>query len=279
MSESEPDIQQQPAPAPYAPASQPVQPAQGAQEEAAKYGPAGRLIGVLLSPGETFADINRKPTWLVPIIIGIVVGLGTSLFFTWRVKPDYDRIVRNQIRQQTERSGTQLSAEELEQRVTIGKTIAKFFPFALIVFVPIVYLVVSGVFALGLLLVQAQTTFKKVLSVYTWTAASVSLVSLLVTVAVLMTRDTESMRTMDPKDYGNLTATNLGALVTSGSSALKSIAGSIDVFSIWTIVLLCIGFAAIAGSRKITKSRTATIVITVWVVYVLIKTGLSGIFG
>jgi hypothetical protein len=117
------------------------------------------------------------------------------------------------------------------------------------------------------------------LSVYSWTAASVSLVGLLVTAAVLMTRDTESMRTMDPKDYGNLTATNLGALVTSGSSAFKSIAGSIDVFSIWTIVLLSIGFAAIAGSRKITKSKTATIVITVWVVYVLIKAGLSGIFG
>jgi len=273
MSEFESEAQQAPSPAHYAPASE------QAREEAAKYGPAGRLIGVLLSPGETFADINRKPTWLVPLIIGIVVGLGTSLFFTWRIKPDYDRIVRNSIRQQVERSGTQLSAEDMDKRVDFGKKIAQFTPLLVIIIVPIVYLAVSGIFALGLLLIQAQTTFKRILSVYSWTACSVSLVSLLVTVAVLMTRDPESMRTMDPKDYGNLTATNLGALMSSGSSALKSIASSIDVFSIWTIVLLSIGFAAIAGSRKITKSKTATIVITVWVIYVLIKAGLSGIFG
>jgi len=37
------------------------------------------------------------------------------------------------------------------------------------------------------------------------------------------------------------------------------------------MILFSIGFAAIAGSRKITTGRTATIVFGFWVVYVLIK--------
>ena len=30
-------------------------------EEPARLGPLGRLTGTLMSPGETFADVNRKP--------------------------------------------------------------------------------------------------------------------------------------------------------------------------------------------------------------------------
>ncbi|HEV8482119.1 MAG TPA: hypothetical protein VGV87_01065, partial [Blastocatellia bacterium] len=44
------------------------------QPEAARLGPLQRLIGILFSPGETFVDINRKPTWLAPLLISIVIG-------------------------------------------------------------------------------------------------------------------------------------------------------------------------------------------------------------
>ena len=49
--------------APLPPAS--VAPAKGSFE---------RLAGVLFSPGETFADIARKPTVLVPLLLLILLG-------------------------------------------------------------------------------------------------------------------------------------------------------------------------------------------------------------
>ncbi|MGH9823099.1 MAG: hypothetical protein ACREDR_07610, partial [Blastocatellia bacterium] len=59
----------------------------------AKIGPGGRLIGVLLSPTETFADINRKPTWLVPIIIVIVAFLCSLILTDLRAKPDWASLI------------------------------------------------------------------------------------------------------------------------------------------------------------------------------------------
>ena len=45
-----------------------VAPAPGDQEPA-KIGAVGRIFGVLFSPGETFKDIVRKPSWFAPLVI------------------------------------------------------------------------------------------------------------------------------------------------------------------------------------------------------------------
>jgi len=42
---------------------------------------------------------------------------------------------------------------------------------------------------------------------------------------------------------------------------------------------LWVGFAAIAGSRKITTGKTASVVFGFWVVFVLIKMGWAAVFG
>src|SRR5690348_18356038 len=44
-----------------------------------------RLIGVFFSPGKTFADIARRPTWWVPIIVMAILGTIFLNAFTQRV--------------------------------------------------------------------------------------------------------------------------------------------------------------------------------------------------
>ena len=56
-------------------------------------------------------------------------------------------------------------------------------------------------------------------------------------------------------------------------------AGSLDIFTIWILILLSIGLASIAGSRKITTGKTATVVFGFWAVFVLIKVGWAAAFG
>ncbi len=53
-----------------------ISPAPGEQEPEAKISAMGRVTGVLFSPGETFADIVRKPSWLAPIAIMMVLSIG-----------------------------------------------------------------------------------------------------------------------------------------------------------------------------------------------------------
>ena len=251
-----------------------------ATEEPARLGPLARLTGTLLSPGETFADVNRKPTWIAPVIIAVVTVLASTFFFQWRVNPDWDSILRNRIKKQMEARNQSLTDEQLQQQVSLAKGIAKFSPLIGVVVTPVFYVILAGIFALGLMFIQAKTTFKKILSVVAWSWTATAIVLTVVTMASLMVRDEEGLRSIDPTDSAGIVPSNLAAFLPSETSAvIKAAAGSLDVFSIWFLILLTIGFAAIAGSRKITTSKTATVVFGFWAVYVLLKVGWAAAFG
>jgi Yip1 domain len=274
---SEPENQMPESVPPHA---APPRPDQTPVEEPARFGPFSRLTGTLLSPGETFEDVNRQPTWIAPMLIAMVTVLAATFFFQWRVNPDMDQIIRNQIKKGLERSNQSLTEEQMQQRVDIGKKIGKFTPIIGAVFTPILFVVLAGIFALGLMFIQAQTTFKKILSVVAWSSAATSIVATVVTMASLMVRDQESLHSMDPTQAGGIVPSNLAAFLPSGTSAvIKSVAGSLDIFSIWVLILFSIGFAAIAGSRKITTGKAASVVFGFWAVFVLLKMGWAAAFG
>jgi hypothetical protein len=250
-------------------------------QEGARLGPIERFTGVLFSPGETYQDINRKPTWIVPTIIGIIIAIASTIFFTWRVNPDWNRFVREQVRQRVDKVGGQMPSEEqIQQQVRITQTFAKFGPAIAAIVVPLFYLILAGIFALGLMLLQAKTTFKRILSVVAWTWAPIGLVSNIVFAASLMLQDRQALDNINPQNPTANIPTNLGPLLPSDAAApLQAIASSLDVFTIWALVLLSIGFAAISGSRKITAKKTAVLVFGLWAVWVVIKIGFAVILG
>ncbi|HST19997.1 MAG TPA: Yip1 family protein, partial [Blastocatellia bacterium] len=169
------------------------------QEEPARLGPAARLTGVLFSPGETFQDINRKPTWLVPFLITILITLAFSVFFEWRAKPDWDRFFNTMAEKRVGKPLKDLPPEQQDQihkqlewqkkfaktdlttPLTIVIAVGKFF-----VFYVFAFLIPTGVFALGMMFIQAQTTFKKILSVVAWSWCATGLVGIVVAIAALM---------------------------------------------------------------------------------------------
>lgn len=245
------------------------------QQEAARLGPLQRFFGILLSPGETFEDINRRPTWLAPMIIGVIAGLGFMLFYEFVVQPDWTELIRQQIRRSP---NAQMPNEE---GMAIAVNITK--AYLLVVGViagPIIYLIVGALFALGMMFFQAKTTFKKVLSVTAWSYSATSLIGTIVAIAVISVRGFENVRTVSFQNLGNLSATNLGVAVPSTAPAmLRSLAGSLDLFSIWILILLIMGLAIVGGSRSITKGKTAALVISLWVIYILIRAVLASVFG
>jgi hypothetical protein len=168
----------------------------------------------------------------------------------------------------------------MQQQLTIGKTIAKFTPIIAAIATPIVYVILAGIFALGMMFIQAKTTFKKILSVVAWSRAAIGVVETVVMMASLMIRDEESLRSIDPTQASGIVPTNVAAFLPSVTSpAIKSLAGSLDIFTIWTLILFTIGFAAIAGSRKITTRKTATVVLGFWVIYVFLKVVWAAVTG
>jgi hypothetical protein len=275
----QPSLENQPPAAPVYAA--PIVPQQDIPTEPARMGAGARLINTIFSPGETFADVNRKPDWIVPLIIMVLIAASTSFFINWRLNPDMDKLTRDRIRKQVDRFGGQMPPEEqIQKQVEIAKVVNKFTPVIGAVGVGIWFLVLSGIYALGLILIQAKATFKKILSVVLWSSAATGIIYTVVFMASLMVKDEDSLRSIDLNNPTATVPTNIGAFLDSSTSpVIRSLAGSIDVFSIWSIILLSIGFAAIANSRKIKPSKTATVVIGVWVIGVLLKAVFASFFG
>ncbi|HXG91595.1 MAG TPA: hypothetical protein VNN73_04405, partial [Blastocatellia bacterium] len=135
------------------------------------------------------------------------------------------------------------------------------------------------IFALGLMFIQAQPTYAKVLSVTAWSGAATSVVSTLVFCAALMVQDQQTLDSIDPTKGVNFVPTNLGAFLSSGASTvIRVIASSIDIFTIWFLILLSIGFAATSGARKITTSKTASLVFGLWIVWIVLRIGWNMLF-
>ena len=248
-------------------------------QEPARLGPIQRLIGTLFSPGETFEDINRKPTWIAPLLIAIVTTVALSLFYDWRVKPDYSQIVRQQMKARAEKTGSEMPPEATVQTAAKVSTVVNWV--SAVVGPVIGAFFIAGVYALGLLFLQAKTTFKKILSVVCWTFCSVGLVSAVVIAASVVVKDAASLKDVPWYYASRYTATNLAAALSSDASdVMKALAGAVDVFSIWRLFLLTIGFTAIAGSRKISRGKIGGLVVSLWLIGVLIGVGFAAMgFG
>ena len=248
-------------------------------QEPAKLGPMQRLVGVLFSPGETFEDVNRKPTWIAPLLIAIAAAVALSLFYDWRVKPDYAQITRQQMKARAEKTGTEMPPEATVQTAVKVSSVVNWV--SAIVGPVVTVFFVSGVFALGLMFLQAKTTFKKTLSVVCWTFCSVGLIGAVVIAASVFVKDPASLKDVPWYYASRYAATNLAAALSSDASAVvKAIAGAVDVFSIWRLFLLTIGLTAIAGSRKITRGKIGSLVVGLWLIGVLIGVGFAAMgFG
>ncbi|HEU4387781.1 MAG TPA: YIP1 family protein, partial [Blastocatellia bacterium] len=207
-----------------------------------------------------------------------VLACGGSLIFSWRVKPDWDALIRNQIRQGVERRGGTMPSEDvIAQQVKIGKLFAQFAPILALVIAPLITVVFAGIYALGLLVMQGQTPFSKVLSVVAWGSCGTDLIKTIVVSASLLIRDPSSI---DPTEPGSVSATNLALLLPSGiSPVLKALASQVDVFTIWFLILMTIGFAAVSNRRSFKTGNSGTLVFGLFALWVIVRVGWAAISG
>ena len=122
------------------------------QEETARLGTFSRLIGTIFSPGETFQDINRKPDWIVPIIVAIIFAIGGGLIIKNRLNLDPEKVARQAIEQSLQQRGKSISdltdqqKEGIEKQVQMSVKIQKVLPALQVVFIPIFVALLSLLF-------------------------------------------------------------------------------------------------------------------------------------
>jgi hypothetical protein len=224
-----------------------------------------RWAGIYFSPGETLADVVRKPDFILPLVVSIVSAL--VITETMLAKIGIERIIRNSI----EQSGRQMSAEQMEQAVQQGGAIGLVMAHVGAFLGPPFVLALIAALGLGIVNViyGGEINFKTAFSV----SAYVNLVNVLgvvMAVPMILLGDPERFNPQNPAP------TNLGFFLNplETSKSLMAFAGSLDIFSFWTIALLAIGFSA-ATQGKTRPFAIGIVFFGLWLIYVLAKVGLA----
>ena len=245
-------------------------PAPMAEAPAATISPFGRVIGVFFSPKATFEDLARKPSWILPILLTTVLSVISVVALNQRMN------WRDYIVQQMEKNprAAQLSADQKQQQ---AETAAKFtvaIVYASGFLAPICFALIVGLVMWGAynLLAGAGARFSQAFSI----VAHAGLLGIVSTPLFLLVLFLRPPGTVDPE---NPLATNLAALLPEESAKwLLALCKSIDVFSLWTLILIAIGFAAV-NAKKLKGAKSFTIAFSVWAAFVVCRVGWAFIFS
>lgn len=230
----------------------------------------GRLIGVLVAPGETFRSIAERPTWLPPLLVLALLGAAVGLVLQMRTDPE--EMVRGQlemVKVDVPQEQVDKMIEDAENRTTgakVGLTAVG------VVIQAVIYAVVAVLFWIGFRMFGSEMDYLRSLATTLYGFMPLAVASL-INLPLMFAR--ESLTFEEARDGGVLVS-SLKALAPEDASAVTgALLGSFDLFTIWTLVLLTIGYRAVA---KVSTAVAAGIVILFWLVYVVGKVGLAAAF-
>ena len=231
--------------------------------EARKTNSFQRMAGAIFAPVSTFSEIARFPDWVIPIVLFTILAVASSFV----VVPHLD--MESGIRRQLE--AQHKSPEKIERAMEFASKIKTFVPYIALVMTPIVFLAVAAVFLIAFKLFAGEGTFPQYQAVVLYGWIPMHLQGLIST-AIVSTRGL-----IGQEEMMSIVRSNPGFLVDAHSAAIPfALLSSIDVFTIWTLVLLTIGCAFVA---RISRGKSATIVGVLWVVVVVFKVTMAAIRG
>jgi len=238
-----------------------------------------RLIGVWFSPGETFAEIGRAPRMLAPMLALMVIGSVAGYLMIERIG------LRNFFRPQLEQAVARgrISQEDADRRLEVMATgpaaaVTKWsFPVVGLIQYPIMALILVGLAKLITMLMGGDNGFKPLFSVSLYALLGMGVVSSVLFVVVLYLKSPEEI------DINNLVGSNLAALLSMALSKdglpkfVMALARWVDVFGIWLITLLAIGYAAV--TRQIKTSTFGIALGGIYLVVALIAASWAALTG
>jgi hypothetical protein len=217
-----------------------------------------RILYTFTAPRKTFTDIRRSARWFVPWLLMCVFSIGFSLTVARQIT--WERIQETQLRMAPESRRDQLEKLPPEQRdkqmrigVMITKGIGYGFSIINLIFMVIVALILWGTFSFG---AGADVRFGQSLAIVVY-ASLPGIIKALLAILVMMSG-------VDPESFiiQNPVGTNLGYYMNFAETPrfLYSLATSVDLITIWMLVLTAIGFTCVSK----VKSGTAYAVVFGW---------------
>ena len=226
-----------------------------------------RIAGVFFEPGKVFADIAERPSfaWVPPMVIAVLIGLCFSYAVSTHI--GWDQIVRKTIANNPRTAD--LPADQREQAIERGAKFAGGIAWVGAVVGPAFFtLIIAGILT-GLFnaLLGSELKFTTMFSI----TAHAFLIRGLYSILLILIMYLKPVEEFDIQ----LSPFSIGGYLNRQETPkwLFSLAGSIDLFTIWTIVVLAIGFSV--ASKKLSFSKSLTAIGIPWLVWVIALMGLQ----
>jgi len=230
-----------------------------------------RILNTFTSPAKTFNDLRRKSGWVVPwLLISLV-----SLVFIWTLdqKIGFEQVTRNLMEKsprgvQLEKLPPDQRAQQLRGIIQFTKAVSYLSPIIALLIYVIIALVLMATFNFG---AGAEVPVKTALGIVTYGVLPMIIGAVLGIVSLLAGMNAEGFNLNNP------VATNPAYFMDPlASPFLYGMASALDIFVIWSIILIAIGFAC---NSKLTRTATLSVVGGWYLLYKLVASGMAALFA
>ena len=213
----------------------------------------GTLVNIFVSPREAYEAIDRQPRWVLPLVIVIIAAVVAGMFVApmameERMAEQRDKLI--------EQRG--MTPEQADQALAVGAKIGKITApiMAAVGSVVVIVVVALALLFLGNVILGGESSFKKLFAMYAWTSL-IGVLATIVKVPLMLSRGTANVQT------------SLAALLDPGQKGtfLYQLLTHTDVFSLWQLLLVCIGMAVI---YRFTVKKATTGVVPLYVIYAVV---------
>lgn len=220
-----------------------------------------RIVQVFASPEEAATGIQHKPTWLVPFLIVTVIALLLS-FLAMDIR-QHDTIAMFEAQDKPPEM-----IEKVEQQMA-GP--AKYIQ---LVAVPVatlaIWAVLSGIILFaGSTILGGESKYKKVFSMVAWSGLISILGGAVQTLLILLKGTAHGVTT-------SLAVALPTPVLGQTPSLLYRILTQFDVFALWQMWFWVVGVSVLF---RFTKQKSATMVFSIWVLWVIVSVVLGGLFS
>jgi hypothetical protein len=210
-----------------------------------------RLINTFIAPSKTFEDLKRNASWWVPWLISAVFALLFGVVAVQKI--DMVHFVQQQIEKSpsAQRRLEQATPAQREQGIALQATITKVTFYVIPVFTLIGGLIIAAVL-MGIFnfILGAEVPFARALAVTFYAFLPGIIKSILLCVSLFASSDPSTIDIA-----GNPMPTNPAFFMDPlGNKFVYTFLSYVDIFAIWYVVLLGIGFAVASSNRKVSVS-------------------------
>lgn len=226
------------------------------QEE--KMGFFARISGIFFEPRKVFNFLNSKPSWLFAFLLILLIGVVIA-----EITLPQSLLQQKEIVSQSPRIASAPGVLEKMTEITPAKRIQTVIGEIIRVLIGLIFLT-SFVYFICNIILGGDSSYKRVLSVVTYTSFIPTLGAILKTPLIIAKNSADIQTSL--------------ALLMPGGDFTKiryMLLGAFEVFSIWQIFLIALGITVLY-KFSMTKALVATVI--GWAILVVIGIGL-GVLG